>query len=513
MGLNKASIVIRQRVPWEGVDLGFAMARRWFLPLWGLWWLTALPVALPVYLLLGPENAWAGLLVWWCKPLYEWGLLYWLSRRVFGESLYLKEIPAAWGRSHWGDLLPYLSWRRFTPYRSFTTPVGMLEQLRSEQRGQRVEILARGQTAAVWMMLVCVNVEILLVLSLILFMGFFAVNEYGSDHVFDFVWLLVNDYPWLSAFLSLLSLSFIAPFYVAAGFGLYLTRRTKLEAWDLDLAFRGIRSRMDARRKSSILVFCLGIFLLPGMELGHAQEGYAEQQVHGDAVEGINESSPDKSHQSSVVTPEYAAEVIAQVMADESFGRTTTVQSWQFMFDEEEEEEALSNTGLAGFISVLGVLVEGLLWLLIAGAIAFGLYHVADWLGWLAPPALDQSTAPSAQVINEAATQKKTRALPQDVNVAVQAHIKNGRYREALSLLYRASLHELVEQGLVEIPESATEGECRELVRRHCQPEQVGYFDGLTRAWVHAAYGPGLPSPSIIRHLHEAWPKVFAAPA
>jgi hypothetical protein len=37
--------------------------------------------------------------------------------------------------------------------------------------------------------------------------------------------------------LMLLAMSVMAPFYVAAGFALYLGRRTRLEAWDLELAF------------------------------------------------------------------------------------------------------------------------------------------------------------------------------------------------------------------------------------------------------------------------------------
>ena len=31
---------------------------------------------------------------------------------------------------------------------------------------------------------------------------------------------------------------FLEPFYVAAGFAMYLTRRTELEAWDIEQEFR-----------------------------------------------------------------------------------------------------------------------------------------------------------------------------------------------------------------------------------------------------------------------------------
>jgi len=34
------------------------------------------------------------------------------------------------------------------------------------------------------------------------------------------------------------AVAFIEPFYVAAGFGMYLNRRVELEAWDVEQEFR-----------------------------------------------------------------------------------------------------------------------------------------------------------------------------------------------------------------------------------------------------------------------------------
>jgi hypothetical protein len=38
---------------------------------------------------------------------------------------------------------------------------------------------------------------------------------------------------------------------VAAGFTLYLNRRTELEAWDLELAFRHLQERLAALRRTT----------------------------------------------------------------------------------------------------------------------------------------------------------------------------------------------------------------------------------------------------------------------
>jgi hypothetical protein len=46
----------------------------------------------------------------------------------------------------------------------------------------------------------------------------------------------------------LLVISIVEPFYVAAGFTLYLNRRTELESWDIELGFRTLAARLEAQR-------------------------------------------------------------------------------------------------------------------------------------------------------------------------------------------------------------------------------------------------------------------------
>ena len=38
--------------------------------------------------------------------------------------------------------------------------------------------------------------------------------------------------------LAVLSIAFVAPFYTAAGFVLYISRRIELEGWDIEICFR-----------------------------------------------------------------------------------------------------------------------------------------------------------------------------------------------------------------------------------------------------------------------------------
>ena len=51
----------------------------------------------------------------------------------------------------------------------------------------------------------------------------------------------VTSIPWMlivTSSLITLTVLLLEPFYVSAGFGMYLNRRTELEAWDIEQEFR-----------------------------------------------------------------------------------------------------------------------------------------------------------------------------------------------------------------------------------------------------------------------------------
>ena len=64
----------------------------------------------------------------------------------------------------------------------------------------------------------------------------------------------------------------IGPFYTGAGFGLYLTRRTEMEAWDVEIAFRRLRDRLQ--QAAPLLVLAL-VLAWPGTAV-HAQSADAD---------------------------------------------------------------------------------------------------------------------------------------------------------------------------------------------------------------------------------------------
>ncbi|MFT7186169.1 MAG: hypothetical protein ACI84K_001562, partial [Pseudohongiellaceae bacterium] len=164
MNLDRISIEPRQRNQWEAIDLGFIMARKWFLPLFLGWLIPMITIALITIIFLYDYLWIAGLIIWWLKPLFDRIPLFIASHALFGEKITLAQaiqnIPSLWRI----DLLPWLTWRRLNATRSFDMPITLLEHLKGKRRQQRLKILQyRNTGAAMWLTLVCVHMEMLII--------------------------------------------------------------------------------------------------------------------------------------------------------------------------------------------------------------------------------------------------------------------------------------------------------------------------------------------------------------
>jgi hypothetical protein len=78
-----------------------------------------------------------------------------------------------------------------------------------------------------------------------------------------------------------------------------------------------------------------------------------------------------------------------------------------------------------------------------------------------------------------------------------------------LALLYRGALAELIHRKGVEIPASATEGDCLLAAGSHLDPEAAGTFKVLTTCWQRLAYKDEAPGRDHFERLCEAWPGAF----
>lgn len=486
MQLERLSAVIRPRGPWEALDLGFAMARQWFPALFGLWWLTVLPVGMVgAYWLSESPSLWL-LLVWWLKPLYEAPLLFWLSRRLFGEAPGPRALWRARREILPLRLLPNLLWRRLHPSRSFQMPLLLLEGLRGRERRQRQSILqGRGKVAA-WLTVICVHLESILWISALLLIVVLIPDELpGFDLSAAFMDEDSTAY-WISTLVYCAAMSAIAPFYVAAGFAFYLARRTELEAWDLELQFQQAgeaplpRVRSAAAGTASVvLLLCFCLAFLP--------------------------------RQAPALTRDAAKAEIDLVLSGTDFGTTREVRTWVYVGSEEEQpgEETDLPDWLAPLLRSVGRGAElaavVLKWGLILAAAVLVLVILQRILKQLPSlrrvlPASGHSALPSRPMVARTPLQ-----IPTDVGGAVQTLVAAGNTRGALALLYAASIALLHRRHGLDIPESATELECLALVRSTRSAPEVERMQRLVRSWQCLAYAHRPPPRAEIELLVRDW--------
>jgi hypothetical protein len=250
------SFKIRARAHWEAIDLGLALVQTYWQRLYAAWLVIVLPVIFSAlaltYLLRSSDNSYVyGMyLLWWLKPLYDRVLLHVLSRAVFGETVgwrgVLRAIPGLLRRS---GLFRALTWGRFSPQRSFKLPIWQLEGVTGQTRRRRLASL-KGN-GAIRLIIVCGAFEMILLfgaLGLALMMMPPELVPSRLESLSDFfagdkapIWFNV-----IYSLCYLLAISAIEPFYVAAGFSLYLNQRTELEGWDIELGFRTLAARLEA---------------------------------------------------------------------------------------------------------------------------------------------------------------------------------------------------------------------------------------------------------------------------
>ncbi len=248
MQLDKIIIALRDRTPWEAMDLGVMLIRS----MWGVIfipWAILMSLVLAFVIFAQLNNFWyfAAFFMWLVKPVYESMLLFILSRGVFGEYPTATDVFSS--TSDWlkTGLMTTLSFWRLSPSRSFNMPVHLLEGLRGAKRKKRLQALHRVTGShAMGVTLIGIHFEYVLAMTLYVLI-FFLAPETSIDYLNTMV-ENTGDQTWwfiLGALVYAVTLFILEPFYVAAGFMLYLNRRTQLEGWDIELDFRNLAKRIN----------------------------------------------------------------------------------------------------------------------------------------------------------------------------------------------------------------------------------------------------------------------------
>ncbi|MFC3116128.1 DUF4129 domain-containing protein [Cellvibrio fontiphilus] len=546
MNLDQVTLEIRPRSAWEAVDLGLLMAKRWWLPMMKVWLLASAPF-FALALFIPATYFWAAFLVlWWFKPLYERPLLHILSRAVFNELPSTHSSLQQFPRLALQQIFMSLTLRRFSPTRAMDLPVVQLEGLAGARRQARISLLHREDSApAGWLSFIGLQLEIYLALGMISLLWSMIPSEVEIEWANLFFNQQTAQLKYLQLALWYLALGLTAPFYVACGFALYLNRRIKLEAWDIDIAFRRIAEKRKHMNSQSPLISTLvALLLCSGLAGTMPNTSYADEALpvmESSDTSGNNsdsDSDSDKHNAPAISEPtleeyqeltrEQARDAITQVMQGSEFSRKEIKRRLTYIEPEEKEnwltkylDEKFGDffkdwddfRGFGYAASALEIALWGAVLLLIALLV----YRYRHWLAAqyvrIAPPKTPRvipQTLFGMEVTRE--------SLPEDIGQSAQQLLAQGNSRAALALLYRASLFQLIHRG-VDIHEGHTEGECVQLMielfsqdaplhknqNQNNQSMQIDYFAKLTRHWQQLAYGHQLPPGSLAEQLCNEW--------
>ncbi|HSC68283.1 MAG TPA: hypothetical protein VLC79_11355, partial [Cellvibrio sp.] len=277
MNLDQVTLEIRPRSAWEAVDLGLLMAKRWWLPMTKIWLLISAPV-FALTLLIPDSWFWvSALLMWWLKPVFERPLLHILSHAVFNELPDTRSTYKLFPSLATEQLFASLTWRRFSPTRAMDLSVLQLEGLAGARRQERLSVLHREDSSPTgWISFIGLALEILLWGGMLSFIWALLPQELDVDWAGLFFNQESAELHSLQLLLWYCAISLTAPFYIACGFALYLNRRIKLEAWDIDIAFRRIANKRQQHTAITSWLFALGfsltIFVVDAQRVTYADE-------------------------------------------------------------------------------------------------------------------------------------------------------------------------------------------------------------------------------------------------
>lgn len=239
MLVDTLAVRLRPRTPHEAIDLGVRLCQSVAPAVYRCYFVAYLPV-LALTLASTELFGWAAtLIIWWMKPWLDRTILFVLSRAAFGQPTTVGDLWRSQWRVWWQPILFTLTIRRLSMWRSLTEPVYLLEDGPAIGSGSRITQIRRRVVGAAFMMTQAfLAVEIAVVFALFSLAWWFAPTGMGLD----LSQLLGDDIPAIFGAINFaayaVAVFLIEPFYVAAGFAMYLNRRAELEAWDIEQELR-----------------------------------------------------------------------------------------------------------------------------------------------------------------------------------------------------------------------------------------------------------------------------------
>ncbi len=512
MNINNIVINTRTRSPWQAINLGVALTRSWFWPMFLSWAIPSGLVAILVALAFPNFASWLPItLVWWLKPLWDRGPLFIASRRLFNENtsvmMTLKELKHLYPK----DMLMWLTIRRFSITRSYDVPVTCLEGLEGKARSARLRVLHReGASESTWAMIVLFHLEMMLMIAVVSLVYLF-IPEQLLDDVFQLMKLDLSLGIIIYNVLYFFSMTVIGPFYSVCGFSQYINRRIGLEGWGIELQFRSLVKKNKAASFPTAALFTLcfaGIVFLSSPVNVYAQE---------------SEQASIKQEQlliESTIKDVLKEDVFHQMHHGSSirFKNTKTIKNddvpqWLISFIEYLEKHegffkavGKFHTGIVNFFGSTAKFIEVLIWCVVAALIIWVIYLYREFF----KRALNLPTKAKMQHLDEPeqlfGLDVRSSSLPDNPLDIVNKLWQAKEHREAISLLYRTTLIHLMTARGISFRAGFTEEDCLVLVsKQHPNTPLVHYFAKLNKVWEMIAYAHRIPDDESVNFLLTQW--------
>ena len=511
MQLDQLSVVLRQRNPWEAIDLGFAMVREWWRDAYATWLTVFVPVSVAACWLLPP--LWAFVLVWWLKPALDRIVLHVVASAVFGSRPHLREaLRSFFSYARNGLIRSLLPPFRFSLTRSFDLPVRQLENARGHTARLRSKQLHRRvMNQASWLTVVCVHFEAVVFLSLVglydLLVPAATQDSFSPLEVFQATQNHAREYVVIALYLAAIAL--IEPLYVAGGFALYLNRRMALEGWDLEVQLRRIAQRVDHPQgqalvaAGSVVSAAVGI----GLVVLLAMPGLSPAQGTGSSAQNAPAQQVPEAPRLAPPPRSQAKQQIMEVLKDPQFQQFETRTLIEPLHKPEPEKRRADSSGFASFMQFVAEILRGAVWVLLGAVLLYALYWLLRRLNWIRAPERSQWTPPATLF----GLDVRPESLPQDVAAAAAQLARSGNLTAALSLLYRGALVTLLHRDQIELANGDTEVDCLTKTRDRVAAPTYAYLSRLLSIWQTAAYAHRMPPQPDVEQLASEWPAFFRA--
>jgi len=520
--LDKMTAQVRPRPAWEAVDLGFMMLQRWYRPVISSWVLFTLPIFILINILLYDHPFLAAMAFWWLLPIFDRIPLHIISRALFAEPVTARDILREWRGILLPHLIKMLTVHRFDTTRSYNLPIWQLEKLRGQARAQRSRVLRKIQSSnAVGLGFMCISIELVLYMSLYGLVMLFMPDSYDqhmTTALFEQgkVWWVG---PLANSFLYI-TFMIVEPFYVAGGFSLYINRRTELEGWDIEVAFRQLAQRISPQTMQVIIVLAFTLMLPVG--LMHSSPARAADNPDQTTVsESAAKDSGDKTTAAAVsgspTNNAVAKKAITSILDDKVFHQKQKVSGWRL----KHPVEANSNQNLpsTSWLGLLGNSIASfgqlLLWIVVTALIIGAIYLLVKWVPTGDGGGGKQKKQPPAPK-SLFGLDITPESLPEDIGATALNLWRAGKLTEALSLLYRGALTTLVHRDGINLRGSSTEGDCLRIVARHTDKVSATtreFFQQLTLQWQIVAYAHRRPDDTLVSELCRGWSSHFGEAA